>query len=139
MDGYEQAEKESMQDVFAGMSYEPVWIGGFVLKIWKGLGEENIVRKDLIVENFQGQVNTFGVILRIIGALKRFWTETWADEIVEQDCSIKYEDGLEGAGSRSRGCCENQGMRLSWWQWAARREENLKTQYVLVMTRYSTQ
>lgn len=35
MDGCEQAEKESMQDVFAGMWHEPVWISGFVLKFEK--------------------------------------------------------------------------------------------------------
>lgn len=31
-----------------------------------------MVRKDLIVEDFQGRVNTFGLILRVIGALKGF-------------------------------------------------------------------
>lgn len=49
-----------------------------VEKIWKGL-EEDMVRKDLIVEDFQGWVDTFGLILRVMGALKGF----------EQKCELR--------------------------------------------------
>lgn len=61
MDGCEQAEKESTQ----GRN------GVCVEEIWKGLERENMVRKDLTVEDFQGWINTFMLILRVIGDLNR--------------------------------------------------------------------